>query len=97
MNRNNIIVVGTGDYYGRVLSHVLSLLEKENFANVIATVDVVKRRRTEHLTEVEHLIREDGQKLSSLLSNYTKYNPIVLLGQANQYHTPDAIDLPKNP
>ena len=66
MNRNNIIVVGTGDYYVRVLSRVLSLLEKENFANVIATVDIVKRRRTEHLTEVEHLTRKDGQKLSSL-------------------------------
>ena len=96
MNRNNIIVVGTGDYYVRVLSHVLSLLEEENFANVIATVDVVKRRRTEHLTEVEHLIREDGQKLSSLLSNYTKFNPIVFLGHANPFHTPDAIDLAKN-
>ena len=77
MNQNNIIVVGTGDYYVRVLSRVLSLLEKENFANVIATVDIVHRRRTEHLTEVEHLTRKDGQKLSSLLSNYTKFNPIV--------------------
>ena len=46
MSRNNIVVVGTGDYYVRVLSRVLSQLEEENFANVVATVDITERRRS---------------------------------------------------
>ena len=96
MSGNNIIVVGTGDYYVRVLSRVLSQLEEENFVNVIATVDIVERRRSKYLTGVEHRIRSDGRRLSSLLSDFSELNPIVFLGHANPFHAPDAIDLVKN-
>lgn len=96
MSRNNIIVVGTGDYYVRVLSRVLSQLEEENFANVVATVDITERRRSEYLADVEHRVRTGGRLLSSLLSDFSELNPIVFLGHANPFHTPDAIDLVKN-
>jgi len=96
VSQNNIVVVGTGDYYVRVLSCVLSQLEEENFANVVATVDITERRRSEYLTDVEHRIRTGGQRLSSLLSDFSEFNPIVFLGHANPFHTPDAIDLVKN-
>ncbi len=75
MSRNNIIVVGTGDYYVRVLSRVLSQLEEENFANVVATVDITERRISEYLTDVEHRVRTGGRLLSSLLSDFSELNP----------------------
>lgn len=94
-----IITIGTGDYWHNLLLPTLKKLEQEGVAHHLVSVDIAPRnekKENEILLSVEHRIRKPEQPLSDLLQDLSSEEPVVVLGHANEMHTPDAEDLVKN-
>jgi len=98
--KTNIITVGTGDYWHNQLLPTLAKLEREGLVHHQASVDITprteKETEKENLPSVEHRIRKPGQPLSKILQDLSTEEPVVILGHANEMHTPDAQDLLEN-
>lgn len=95
----DIITVGLGEYGTSVLAPTLQIMQEEGLVRLIATVDIKQRSdalRAAVFDQVDHRVRESGQGLSDLLSDFKKKDPIVILGHSNDCHTPDAVDLATN-
>ncbi len=90
----NIIVVGTGDLYGRFLAPSLHGMQQQNITKLVATCDILDKKEDPYFGDTPHIIREDpSQSLSDVLSEFKPLNPIVILGHANNYHFMDLKDL----
>lgn len=85
----NLIIVGLGDYYKKILEPTLQKLHQENRAVLIATVDIYPRTDS---SDVFHVVR-NGEPLSQLLQEFKHKDPIVILAHANHMHVSDTIDL----
>lgn len=90
-----LILVGTGEYYRKILVPALRVLASENIAVPLLTVDVRERNddTDTFFSSVPHRIRKAGEKLSNLLEDVKHLDPVVILGHANQLHVSDALNL----
>lgn len=88
--KERLVIVGTGDYYRRIVGPSLAKLRAEGHITILSTVS---RNPAGKIAGIPHRIRGENVPLSDLLSDLKKQNPIVLLGHSNDLHTPDADDL----
>ncbi len=90
-----LILVGTGEYYRKILVPTLKLLREEGIALPVLTVDIHPREDGDDIffASVPHRMRREGEKLSDMLEDMKESNPVVILGHANHLHVRDAEDL----
>lgn len=95
MNTVPLILVGTGEYYSKILKPALYLLETRGHAQLVCTVDLQSRKgdSATDFSDMDHRIRNGGEKLSTLLKDFSHLDPVVILGHANDMHVADAEDL----
>lgn len=86
-----LILVGTGDYYYKIIGPSLALLQKEGLIRILATVSTSGKSKINNA--IEHRIRKPNAKLSRLLADLKKYEPVVILAHTNELHASDARDL----
>ena len=86
----NIIVVGTGDYYSRFLAPCLEILQQQKLVKVLTSIDIKENDERKYLKEVPHKIRQPSQELNEIISDFASMDPIIILGHANNFHLPDA-------
>jgi predicted dehydrogenase len=90
-----LILVGTGEYYTKILTPALKRLRANRISYPILTVDIRERSviGDAAFDTLEHRIRKDGESLSSVLQDTKHLNPVIILGHANHMHVADAVDL----
>lgn len=90
-----LVLVGTGEYYQKILIPALTRLTSEEIVEPILTVDVKPRKEEAHpvFSLVPHRVRKEGEKLSTMLVDVAGMHPVVILGHANHLHVSDAEDL----
>jgi predicted dehydrogenase len=89
----DLIVVGVGDHYSRILGPSIDKLQQQEFIRLVATVDVRPANPELHSLGAVHLIRNPDGPLSDLLRPFAKDDPLVYLAHAHTWHAKDAIDL----
>lgn len=87
-----IVVVGTGHHFQRNLVPVLSALEHNGVAELLATVDILGYGEKGSTGGARH-IKRNHQPLSSQLKPFKEMKPLVVLGHTNSLHGKDAFDL----
>ncbi|MBR9706743.1 Gfo/Idh/MocA family oxidoreductase [Candidatus Pacearchaeota archaeon] len=90
-----VVIVGTGDYYYRFLAPCLKVMQENDLVDVVRTIDIREKPfpNKDLFKSVEHKLREPSQNLSELVLDLKEQNPVVILGHANNLHTPDAKEL----
>lgn len=90
-----LVLVGTGEYYQKILVPALTRLMREGIAKPILTLDIKPREDSASslFSSVPHRVRKEGEKLSHMLRDVLPDNPVVILGHANHLHVDDAEDL----
>jgi len=94
----NIVAVGVGDYYRKWLAPSLQIMHDLGLVELIATIDIKEREIYDGhpFDHVQHRIRDEDARLSSLINDLRGRKPIVILGHSNDLHTSDAVDLASN-
>lgn len=87
----NLVLVGTGEYYSKIIYPSLQKLELEGVAKLAGTIDIV-----DNVMNSNHRIRKNDESLVKIIDGMGVSNPIVILGHANNMHATDAIDLVNN-
>ena len=96
MEMENIVVVGTGDYFWGLLRPTLEFMQNFGLVKVLKTVDIREREEDKNALprNLEHIIRVfPNQSLNELLRDLRDYNPTVILCHFNEFHTPDTANL----
>ena len=94
----NLVIVGAGEYYKKIVGPSLLKLEEEGLVKVICAVDILAKKQVKQhdFEDIEYRQRGQNQLLSELLSDLKSKDPVVLLGHVNYLHTPDVDDLLEN-
>jgi predicted dehydrogenase len=89
--QKDIIVVGAGECFTKLIHPGLIELQKEGLVERITTIDILDKR----FDGVRNIVRTD-KPISEIVDSLGYESPAVIFAHPNQFHTPEAVELIEN-
>lgn len=92
MQKENIIVVGAGECFTKLVHPGLKALQEDGFVERITTVDILPKS----FDGVRHIVRDEKIPISEIVDSFGYESQAVIFAHPNQFHTPEAVELITN-